>query len=58
MSHEDIAAWEGFAVALVGAAAVLAGLVFVLFRSTSTGFCRCAAFLGGPAKASSSLSPR
>jgi len=29
MSHEDIAAWEGFAVALVGAAAVLAGLVFV-----------------------------
>jgi hypothetical protein len=29
MSHEDIAAWEGFAVALAGAAAVLAGLVFV-----------------------------
>ena len=29
MTHEDIAAWEGFAVALAGAAAVLAGLVFV-----------------------------
>jgi hypothetical protein len=29
MSHEEIAAWEGFAVALAGAAAVLAGLVFV-----------------------------
>ena len=29
MSHEDVAAWEGFAVALAGAAAVLAGLVFV-----------------------------
>jgi modulator of FtsH protease len=29
MSHEDIAAWEGFAVALAGASAVLAGLVFV-----------------------------
>lgn len=29
MSHEDIAAWEGFAVALVGAAAVLSGLLFV-----------------------------
>jgi hypothetical protein len=29
MSHEDFAAWEGFAVALAGAAAVLAGLVFV-----------------------------
>jgi hypothetical protein len=29
MSHEEIAAWEGFAVALAGASAVLAGLVFV-----------------------------
>jgi hypothetical protein len=29
VSHEDIAAWEGFAVALAGAAAVLAGLLFV-----------------------------
>jgi hypothetical protein len=29
VSHEDIAAWEGFGVALTGAAAVLAGLVFV-----------------------------
>jgi hypothetical protein len=29
MSHEDVAAWEGFAVAMAGAAAVLAGLVFV-----------------------------
>ena len=29
MSHEDLADWEGFAVALAGAAAVLAGLVFV-----------------------------
>jgi hypothetical protein len=29
MSHEDIVAWEGFAGALAGAAAVLAGLVFV-----------------------------
>jgi hypothetical protein len=29
MSHEDIVAWEGFAVALAGAVAVLAGLVFV-----------------------------
>jgi hypothetical protein len=29
MSHDDILAWEGFAVALAGAAAVLAGLVFV-----------------------------
>jgi hypothetical protein len=29
VSHEEIAAWEGFAVALVGAAAVLAGLLFV-----------------------------
>jgi hypothetical protein len=29
MSHEEIAAWESFAVAMVGAAAVLAGLVFV-----------------------------
>lgn len=29
MSHEDLVAWEGFAVALAGAAAVLAGLVFV-----------------------------
>jgi hypothetical protein len=29
MSHEDIVAWEGFAAALAGAAAVLAGLVFV-----------------------------
>jgi hypothetical protein len=29
MSHEELAAWEGFAVALAGAAAVLAGLVFV-----------------------------
>jgi hypothetical protein len=29
VSHEEVAAWEGFAVALAGAAAVLAGLVFV-----------------------------
>lgn len=29
MSHEELAAWEGFAVALVGAAAVLSGLLFV-----------------------------
>jgi hypothetical protein len=29
VNHDDIAAWEGFAVALVGASAVLAGLVFV-----------------------------
>ena len=29
MTHDDIAAWEGFAVALAGASAVLAGLVFV-----------------------------
>lgn len=29
MTHEEIAAWEGFAVALAGACAVLAGLVFV-----------------------------
>ena len=29
MTHTDVAAWEGFAVALAGAAAVLAGLVFV-----------------------------
>jgi modulator of FtsH protease len=29
VTHEDIAAWEGFAVALVGAAAVLSGLLFV-----------------------------
>jgi hypothetical protein len=29
VGHEDVAAWEGFAVALAGAAAVLAGLVFV-----------------------------
>lgn len=29
MTHEEIAAWEGFAVALAGAAAVLAGLLFV-----------------------------
>jgi hypothetical protein len=29
MSHEEVAAWEGFAVALAGAAAVLAGLVVV-----------------------------
>ena len=29
MTHEEIAAWEGFAVALVGASAVLSGLLFV-----------------------------
>jgi modulator of FtsH protease len=29
MSIDDIAAWQGFAVALVGAAAVLAGLIFL-----------------------------
>ena len=29
MSHEEIVEWEGFAVALVGAAAVLSGLLFV-----------------------------
>lgn len=29
MTHEEIAAWEGFAVALAGAAAVLTGLLFV-----------------------------
>lgn len=29
MTHEEIAAWEGFAVALAGAAAVLSGLLFV-----------------------------
>jgi hypothetical protein len=29
MTHEDIAAWESFAVAMAGASAVLAGLVFV-----------------------------
>jgi modulator of FtsH protease len=29
MSIEDIAAWQGFATALVGAAAVLAGLIFL-----------------------------
>jgi modulator of FtsH protease len=29
MSHDDIAAWESFAVALVGASAVLAGLIFL-----------------------------
>ncbi len=33
MSHEDIAAWEGFGVALVGAAAVLSGLLFVAVSS-------------------------
>jgi modulator of FtsH protease len=29
MSHEDISAWEGFAVALAGVSAVLAGLIFL-----------------------------
>ncbi|HEU0212622.1 MAG TPA: hypothetical protein VFR13_00960 [Jiangellaceae bacterium] len=29
MTHEEIAAWEGFAVALAGAAAVLSGLLFL-----------------------------
>jgi len=29
VSHEEIAAWEGFGVALVGASAVLSGLLFV-----------------------------
>jgi len=29
MSHDDLAAWEGFAVAIAGASAVLAGLIFV-----------------------------
>jgi hypothetical protein len=29
VTHEEIAAWEGFAVALAGAAAVLSGLLFV-----------------------------
>jgi len=29
MAIEDIAAWHGFAAAMVGAAAVLAGLVFL-----------------------------
>lgn len=29
MTHEDIAAWESFAIAMAGASAVLAGLVFV-----------------------------
>jgi hypothetical protein len=29
MTHDDVQAWEGFAVAMAGASAVLAGLIFI-----------------------------
>jgi hypothetical protein len=47
VTHEEIAAWEGFAVALAGAAAVLSGLLFVavslnMERICASGHCRAA----------------
>jgi hypothetical protein len=58
MSHEDIVAWEGYAVAVAGAGAVLAGLVFVAVSINIDRICQCGVFLGGLAKASSCSSPR
>lgn len=52
MSHEDIAAWEGFAVALAGASAVLAGLVFV---AVSINVERIVAVPGLPGRAGESV---
>lgn len=52
MSHEDIAAWEGFAVALAGASAVLAGLVFV---AVSINIDRIVSVRGLPGRAGESV---
>ena len=52
MSHEEIAAWEGFAVGLAGAAAVLAGPVFV---AVSVNIGRLLPVRGLPGRAGESL---
>lgn len=52
MSHDDIAAWEGFAAALAGAAAVLAGLVFV---AVSINIDRIVSVRGLPGRAGESV---
>lgn len=52
MTYQDVAAWESFAVALAGAAAVLAGLVFV---AVSVNIDRILAVRGLPGRAGDSL---
>src|SRR5262252_5384801 len=52
MTHEDVAAWGSFAVAMAGAAAVLAGLVFV---AVSVNIDRILAVRGLPGRAADSL---
>jgi hypothetical protein len=52
MTHEDVAAWESFAVALLGAAAVLAGLVFV---AVSVNIDRILSVRGLPGRAGDSV---
>jgi hypothetical protein len=52
VSHEDLAAWEGFAVALAGASAVLAGLVFL---AVSINIDRILRLRGLPGRAGESL---
>ena len=52
MTHEDVAAWESFAVAMAGAAAVLAGLVFV---AVSVNLDRLLAVPGLPGRAGDSV---
>jgi hypothetical protein len=52
VTHEEMVAWEGFAVALGGAAAVLAGLVFV---AVSINLDRLLAVPGLPGRAGESV---
>src|SRR5215813_4613040 len=52
MTQADVAAWEGFAVAMAGAAAVLAGLVFV---AVSVNIDRILAVRGLPGRAGDSI---
>ncbi|WBB70065.1 hypothetical protein [Micromonospora sp. WMMD812] len=52
VSHDYVASWEGFALALVGAAAVLAGLVFV---AVSINIDRILAIRGLPGRAGESV---
>ena len=52
MTQADVAAWEGFAVAMAGAAAVLAGLVFV---AVSVNIDRLLAVRGLPGRAGDSI---
>lgn len=52
MSHDEVAAWEGFAVAMAGACAVLAGLVFV---AVSINISRILQVRGVPGRAGESV---